>query len=264
MKSLELAPLVSIITPVYNAEGFISETILSVLNQSYTNWELILINDGSTDGSSEVIQTFLNKTYNIIFFQNSTNLGAAVSRNKGIEAAQGHFIAFLDADDVWKPYKLEVQIKFMLSHNCDVSFSSYDLINENGVFLGKRVKALKNLGYTKLLKSNYIGNLTGMYNASVLGKITSPPLRKRQDWLLWLSALKQSGKPAMGIEESLAFYRVRKDSISSNKINLLKYNYWVYKKGLGFSYIQSIWLLLLFLKEHIFVKSKLVVTTKET
>ena len=116
------------------------------------------------------------------------------------------------------------------------------------------------LSYKKYLKSNYIGNLTGIYNAKNLGKITSPNLRKRQDWLLWLNAIKASGKSAQGIQESLAFYRVRENSMSSNKVELLKHNYWVYKKGLSYSTVKSMYCMLVFLWEHFFIKSKQTVT----
>lgn len=252
--------MVSIITPMFNSEAFISDTIHSILQQTYTNWELILIDDNSNDNTLLVVQSFINKNSNIKVIKNLNNQGAAVSRNLGIEAAKGDYITFLDADDLWKPNKLKTQIEFMKIENCDVCFSSYDLINEAGKPLNKRVKALFTLTYQKLLKSNYLGNLTGMYNAKTLGKITAPNLRKRQDWLLWLSAIKKSGKPALGIQESLAYYRVRENSMSSNKIGLLKYNYWVYKKGLGFSTIKSTFYMLRFLIEHFFVKSKQTVT----
>lgn len=248
---------------MYNSENFISETINSILNQTYKNWELLLIDDCSNDRTLEIVSSFLKEHSNIKLLKNKQNQGAAVSRNKGIKASKGNYIAFLDADDLWKPNKLEKQITFMQNKACDVSFSSYDLINEDGKPLNKKVKALKLLTYSKLLKSNYIGNLTGIYNAKTLSKITSPNLRKRQDWLIWLTAIKKSGKPALGIQESLAYYRVRENSISSNKINLLKYNYNVYKKGLGFSILKSIYCMLVFLKEHFFVKSKQTVSTSK-
>lgn len=257
-----MQPLVSIITPMYNSEKFILKTIESVINQTYSNWELLLIDDGSTDNTIQIVEVFKQKYSNIKLIQNLTNLGAAQSRNKGILEAKGDYIAFLDADDLWKPNKLDLQIQFMQTHNCDVSFSSYEQIDENGKPLNKLVQALPKLTYNKYLKTNYIGNLTGMYNAKTLGKITSPDLRKRQDWLLWLAAIKKSSKPALGIQESLAYYRVRQNSISSNKIELLKYNYLVYKKGLGFSTIKSLYRMLIFLWEHFMVKSKLIVSTK--
>lgn len=248
---------------MYNSEVYISETINSVINQGYKHWELLLIDDNSKDNTINIIQPFLEKFSKIKLLKNASNSGAAISRNKGIKAAKGEYIAFLDADDLWKPNKLEVQLAFMKKEACDVCFSSYELINEGGLPLNKKVKALTVLSHDKLLKSNYIGNLTGVYNVKSLGVLSTPNLRKRQDWLLWLSAIQKSNKPAKGIQESLAYYRVRKDSISSNKFNLLKYNYWVYKKGLEYSTLKSFYCLLVFLKEHFFVKSKQVVSTNK-
>lgn len=244
---------------MFNSEVFISETINSVINQTYKNWELLLIDDGSTDNTLEIVQPFLKAHSNIKLHKNEINSGAAVSRNKGIDEAQGDYIAFLDADDLWKSNKLEVQVAFMEKEKCEVCFSSYDLINHNGDFLNQRVLALKVLSYSKLLKSNYIGNLTGMYKAEALGKIKAPNLRKRQDWLLWLAAIKKSGKSAKGIQQSLAYYRIHQNSMSSNKIGLVKHNYWVYKKGLGFSTAKSMFSILVFFKEHFLVKAKQVV-----
>lgn len=248
--------LVSIITPTYNSEEFISQTIDSILDQSYKAWELILVDDCSVDNTTQLIGTYQKKHKNISLIQNLTNQGAGVSRNKGINAAKGDFIAFLDADDLWKPDKLEVQISLMVKNNIDVCFSSYDLIDEEGVYLHKRVKALSELTYNKLLKSNYVGNLTGVYNCKTLGKIPSTSLRKRQDWILWLAAIKKSNKPAIGIQEPLAYYRVRKNSMSSNKLHLIWYNFQVYNKGLGFSMIKSTICFIIFLFEHFFIKSK--------
>jgi len=248
---------------MYNSEAFISGTIDSVINQTYKNWELILIDDCSNDKTLKIVKTFINQNTSIQLIKNSSNKGAAFSRNKGIKAAKGDYIAFLDADDLWKPKKLEIQLAFMKAENSTVCFSSYYLINEKGEPLNKQVKALKEVSYKKLLKSNYIGNLTGIYNAKIIGKITSPNLRKRQDWLLWLAAIKKSGKPAKGIQKPLAYYRVREDSMSSNKFNLVKYNYWVYKKGLGFSTLKSMYYMLLFLSEHFFVKSKQTISTNK-
>lgn len=261
--SKTIKPLVSIITAMYNSEAFISESINSVINQTYKNWELLLIDDFSTDKTLQIIQPFLDRNSNIKLIKNNTNQGAGITRNKGIEAANGDYIAFLDGDDVWKSEKLEIQIAFMQNHACDVSFSSYEQIDEEGTALNKLVKALPKLTYSKFLKSNYIGNLTGIYSAKAIGKIEAPNLRKRQDWMLWLAAVKKSGKPALGIQESLAYYRVRKDSMSSNKFNLLKHNYWVYKKGLGFSTLKSLYSMLVFLKEHFFVKSKQTMSTNK-
>ena len=249
-----MKPLISIITPTYNSEHFIQQTIDSIIRQTYKNWELILVDDASTDSTIEIINKHVSS--NIILIRNESNQGAGVTRNKGINVAKGEYITFLDADDLWKPEKLETQINLMIANNIDVCFSSYDLIDDKGNKLNKRVTALPILTYKKLLKSNYVGNLTGIYNCKTLGKIQSTKLRKRQDWILWLEALKRSDKPAIGIQEPLAYYRVRKNSMSANKFNLLKYNYMVFRKGLGYSTIKSIKYFAVFLFEHFFVKSK--------
>lgn len=251
-----MEPLVSIITPTFNSQEFLQQTIKSVLGQSYNNWELILIDDASTDKTVTIINNYISKHNNISLIQNAINQGAGISRNKGITEAKGDFIAFLDADDLWLPNKLEIQINLLLKNNLDVCFSSYELMDESGNRLFKKVNALPELTYKKLLKSNYVGNLTGIYNCKSLGKIQSNKLRKRQDWLLWLNAIKASGKPATGIQETLALYRVRKNSMSSNKFDLIKYNFQVYNKGLGFSKLKSTSYFILFLYEHFFVKSR--------
>jgi len=249
--------IVSIITPVYNSEKHLRGAINSVINQTYKHWELLLIDDGSTDQSVPLMNRYVEEAnFNIKLIKNFKNEGTAVSRNKGIMEAQGDFIAFLDADDLWKPEKLEKQLKAMQRQNVEVCFSSYELISESGSALNKKICAMPVLNYKTLLKSNYIGNLTGIYNAKILGKVTSINLRKRQDWHLWLKALKISEKPAFGIQESLAYYRIRKGSISSNKFNLVKYNYLVYKKGLGYSTLGAFVRMLIFFKEQFLVKRK--------
>lgn len=250
--------LVSIIMPMYNSETFVLEAIHSVIAQTYKNWELIIVDDFSNDASVALVTKLANTESRIRLLQNKVNSGAAVSRNKAIEASKGDFVAFLDADDLWLSHKLVTQLNVLKTEDTDVCFSSYEQINEKGEKRHVLVETLSVLSYKKLLKSNYIGNLTGIYNAKLLGKITTPNLRKRQDWLLWLKAIKTSGKPAIGIKESLALYRVRENSMSSNKIELIKHNYWVYKKGLGFSTLKSLIGMFVFLKEHFFVKSKLV------
>ncbi|QDO93144.1 glycosyltransferase family 2 protein [Formosa sediminum] len=257
-------PLVSVVTPVFNAEKFIAQTIQSVISQTYTNWELILVDDGSVDKSLEIISDFQKKHSNIFLYKNVQNSGAAITRNKGMAEAKGAYIAFLDADDFWLPEKLEIQIGLMESRQLEVSFSSYNLMDANGNLLGQHVQALKKLTYNKLLKCNYIGNLTGVYNAERLGKIYTKNLRKRQDWLLWLEAVKRTKQPVIGIQEPLANYRLQPNSMSANKLGLIKYNYSVYKTGLNFSTVKSVYFMLLFIYEYIFVKSKNTIETPKT
>jgi len=251
----EESPLVSVIMPAYNSADFIAESIQSVLQQTHQNWELLIIDDASPDNTISIIEEFKYLDPRIKLFQNETNQGAGVARNAGIKAAQGAYIAFLDSDDLWLPEKLEVQLKFMQTHDLVMTYSSYYLIDENGKNLHKKVMALPTLTYKKLLKSNYVGNLTGIYKAERLGKIYSPILRKRQDWALWLTILRKI-ENTKGISQPLAKYRIRERSISKNKMGLLKYNYLIYSEFLKYGRIKSILKMGVFLKEHFLVKNK--------
>jgi len=246
---------------MFNNETVIKETINSVINQTYPYWELLIIDDYSSDKSVEIVKEYSKADSRIKLFQHSTNKGAAEARNLGTKMAEGKYIAFLDADDLWKENKLKLQIDALNNDTCDICFGSYEWINSKGESLNKKVHALKSLNYDKLLKANYIGNLTGIYNCEKLGKIYTKDLKKRQDWLLWLEALKRSENPAIGISETIAYYRITEGSLSSNKTNLVKHNFNVYRKGLGFSYIKSSFYLLKFFYEHLFVKKRLIKTT---
>lgn len=252
---MDNSPLVSVIMPVYNGEAYLGEAARSVMAQTYSHWELFIIDDSSFDNSLSISREFSEKDERITVFSNEINQGPGISRNTGIEAARGHFIAFLDADDLWKPEKLQKQLDFMRENQVDVCFSSYELITENGERTGKMVEALPFLTYQKLLKSNYVGNLTGIYNAKKLGKIYCPEIRKRQDWGMWLAAIKKGGT-AKSIKEPLAFYRQRKNSISGNKLEMLRYNFNIYHRVLDFSFLKSVGYMLNFLREHFFVKKR--------
>lgn len=249
------SPLVSVIMPAFNAEDFIEAAVNSVVSQKYSNWELFIIEDASPDATLSRAEELAKTDPRIKLLRNEENSGAGISRNKGIKAAQGDFIAFLDADDLWKPNKLQIQLEKMQEQNVSVCFSSYQQMNENGNSRNEIIEALPVLTYQKLLKSNYLGNLTGIYNAKKLGKIYAPEIRKRQDWALWIEAVKKGG-PAIGIQRCLAKYRVRKGSISGNKFEMLQYNFNIYHKVLGFNLLKSTGYMLIFLKEHFFIKPK--------
>lgn len=255
------APLVSVIMPSYNSVEYIGAAIQSVQYQTYLNWELLVIDDASNDLTLALIGDFVSLDSRIKLFQNTKNLGTGASRNKGIKAAKGSFIAFLDADDLWIPEKLVVQVNFMLENNLAMSFSSYRLMTETGQLLPQVVESLPELSYKKLLRSNYVGNLTGIYNADKIGKIYSPLLRKRQDWGLWLEVLKKSSR-ACGIKQPLAYYRLRKNSISNNKTALLKYNFQIYNRVLDYGFLKSCKYMSRFLWEHFMVKNKQVKNLK--
>jgi glycosyltransferase involved in cell wall biosynthesis len=230
--------LVSIITPNYNSEKFISETIKSVLNQTYKNWEMIIVDDVSTDKSIEIITSFCKQDARIQLHQLPENSGAAIARNKAIDLAKGTFIAFLDSDDLWLPKKLEFQLDFMLKNNYSLSYTSYEIINEEGNLTNKIIKCKDKLDYNRMLYSNEIGCLTAIYNQDLLGKIFMPEIRKRQDYGLWLKVLK-SEKYAFGLATILAQYRDRSQSISNNKVEMLKWNWNLYKNVENLSYFRA-------------------------
>ncbi|ANW96291.1 glycosyl transferase [Wenyingzhuangia fucanilytica] len=220
--------LVSIITPCYNSESFIAETIKSVQNQTYEHWEMLITDDGSTDHSIKIIEDFISKDNRIKLFK-INNSGAAVARNNSIKEAKGTFIAFLDSDDVWLPYKLEKQISFMVENNYALSFTSYQRMNESGELLNEVVKAHQKLNYRNMLSSNKIGCLTAIYNQEKIGKVYMPNIRKRQDYALWLSILKKIDF-AYGLQEILATYRLRNFSMSAKKTEMIKWNWKLYRE----------------------------------
>ncbi len=243
-------PLVSVITPLYNADKFIAQTIDSVQAQAYSNWEHIIVDDLSTDASLEIVKGYAEKDPRIKLLTSEENQGAALCRNRATKEASGRFIAFLDSDDLWDEKKLETQIQFMMENECAVSYTSYLHIDEHGNPLNKRIIALPKLDYKKQHRNNYIGNLTGVYDTSVTGKIMAPGIRKRQDWAVWLEAIQKSGQPALGIQQDLAYYRVREGSISSSKSKLVPYNFQFYRKFLGYSWLKSAFCLCRFFWEY--------------
>ena len=218
--------LLSIITPSYNCSSFIGETIESIQAQTYTNWELLITDDCSSDNSKEVIQSYADKDPRIKLLVLDKNSGAGVARNNSIKEANGRYIAFCDSDDRWYPEKLEKQLQFMKDNNCTLSYSSYDVCDENGKIIGY-VECLKELTKSKIIRDNGIGCLTAIYDSEKLGKHYMPTMRKRQDWCLWIDII-LSGGIAKGLQQPMALYRDRANSISSNKAEMLKFNYEVY------------------------------------
>ena len=235
---------VSIISPVYNSERFIRQTIDSVLQQSYKDFEMIIIDDHSQDNSVNIVKSYSDSRIQLICL--NENKGAGIARNKGIEVAKGRYIAFLDSDDLWLPNKLEKQINFMRARSVSFSFSSFYLMNDEGKPLNKFREALPRVDYNKMLKNNYIGCLTAIYDTDSLGKIYMTDHKKRQDWGLWLKILSKT-KWAESIEEPLAFYRLGNKSLSNTKWNLIRPNYIFYRDQVGFSVIGSTTRMLLFI-----------------
>lgn len=244
--------LVSIITPSYNSANYIIDTIESIINQTYPYWELIITDDCSTDNSVEIVASYAAKDNRIKFFKTERNSGAGVCRNKSIENAKGRFIAFCDSDDCWFPQKLEKQLEFMRLKDCALSYSSYMVMDELKTIMGISV-CMSVIDYKSMKREDGIGCLTAVYDTEKVGKIYFPPLRKRQDWGLWLEILSKC-KISYGIKEPLAYYRVRKDSISRNKWALIRYNINIYRTVLGYSYVKAALVFLVIYLPHNFFK----------
>jgi len=228
--------LVSIIMPCYNADKFIVEAIESVIAQSYANWELIVVNDASTDKSQTYINMYVQKDSRIIHIQNNTNTGVANSRNIALNTAQGTYIAFLDADDMWLPQKLEQQVTLMQKENIAMCYSAYHTIDTNGEKRSTfRVPAQVN--YADMLKTSYIGTLTTMYNAKVLGKVYLSDMG-HEDYVMKLAILKRIPY-AKGINIPLAKYRVQENSLSSNKLKAALWQWRIYREVEKLSFCKS-------------------------
>ena len=222
-------PLVSIITPCYNSEKFIAETIQSVQNQTYQNWEMIIVDDGSSDQTVAIIKTLMKIDSRIHFFPLENNVGAAKARNIGINYAKGKYITFLDADDIWFTDFIANSIRTIDETGIHFVFSSYKRSNENLEFVYSDFIVPQKVIYTDILKTNSISCLTAFIDIEILGKKTMPEINKRQDMGLWLKYLKEIPF-AYGIQETMAIYRIRENSLSRNKANLLKYQWQFYRE----------------------------------
>lgn len=234
-------PLISIITPAYNSAEFITNTIRSVQQQSFTNWEHIIVDDSSDDNTFSIIKSFAKEDSRIIPVRNKENSGAAVTRNKGLELAKGRFIAFLDSDDLWYPEKLDRQLKFMLENQIPISFASYDLISNDGKKLNKVIKSVKQIDYTGYMKDTIIGMSSTMIDTSIVNKpFRFVNIRTRQDCYLWITLLKR-GHLAYGMPDVLSAYRVRKGSISSNKIKAAKRVWYLYYNLENLGFLRSLY-----------------------
>lgn len=212
----------------YNSAEYLGEAVDSVISQTFGDWQLIISDDGSSDGSPDIAKAAMAKDDRIHLIAGATNRGPARARNAAIELAQGRYIAFLDSDDFWKPNKLERQIDFMRQEQVAFSFSSYDRISEDGERLGT-VSVRSPVNYRDLLLSNVIGCLTAVYDTERLGKMLMPDVRKRQDFALWLNILKKVDY-AHPLPDVLATYRVRRRSVSSNKLVAAAHTWRIYRE----------------------------------
>ncbi len=238
-----MSALVSIITPTFNSEKYLSETIISIQNQSYTNWELLLVDDCSSDNSLKIAHQFAHQDSRISVFAFQENKGPAKARNFAIEKAKGNYLAFLDSDDIWFPNFISNNIQTIEKHNVTFVCSSYKRANAQLEIFYSDFIVPQKVTYKDILKTNSIGCLTAFIAIDKVGKKFMPLLNKRQDMGLWLSYLKEIPF-VYGIQEPQAIYRIRNESISSNKFTLIKYQWEIYRKIEKLTLINSIYYLI--------------------
>lgn len=235
-----MAPSVSIIMPSYNCKEYISYSIESVREQTYTDWELLIVDDHSTDGTVDLLKEWEKGDGRIRIFYQTVNEGAAVARNIALAHARGRYIAFLDSDDRWKKDKLEAQLAYMMDNKYAFTFTAYEWIDQKGEYLNKYIRAPKRVDYQTMLKNTIVGCLTVLIDRDQVGDFRMPNIRTRQDLATWLMILKR-GFRAFGLNEILAEYRVGNESISKNKWKAAKNNWHVYRQIEQLNFLQSSW-----------------------
>lgn len=233
--------MASIITPCYNGARFISETIDSVIAQTYQDWEMLIIDDGSRDDSADIVRRYMEREPRIKLLQQE-NAGSAAARNNGIRHAEGQYIALLDADDLWDPAFLEKQIAFMKEKNAVCVTSGHRKIDESSKEILHPITPRKVITIKDMYRMNYIGCLTGLYNAEKHGKVYLHEELKsmRDDYAYWIDIVRLEGV-AYGNPEVLASYRVTAGSTTGKKYKLIGKHYSFFRKYLGFGIIRSLY-----------------------
>lgn len=221
--------LVSVIMPARNAERFIRQAIDSVIAQTYKNWELLVVDDGSTDSTIQIVKEYCTQDKRIFLLHNIESLGMpSAPRNLGIQTAQGRYIAFLDSDDMWVPTKLQEQLPLFKNLKTAIVFSNYEKMDEHGNRNRRVIRAPQFVDYEDLLKSNVIGNLTGVYDRKKVGKVLYQNIH-HEDYALWLSILKK-GFVAQNTNTITGYYRIGKTSVSSHKLRILPWQWYIYRE----------------------------------
>ena len=219
-----MEPLVSIIMPNFNGERFIKRATKSVCEQDFKDWELIIVDDASTDSSQQIIKSLGDPRIHYHFHRH--NRGVAAARNTALTLAKGRYICFLDSDDYWVTHKLTVQLSVLKASNCAVAHSSYYVVSKNGDIIG-RTDCKRRVTYRDMLRHNYIGNLTGIYDCEKVGKRLQKNIR-HEDYAMWLDLIR--GSCSVGIAEPLAFYRKHSQSLSANKLKSVWWSFCVLRR----------------------------------
>ena len=240
-----MSELVSIITPVYACESYLALTIDSVLAQTYENWEMLLVDDCSPDNSAQIVAQYQKRDDRIKYIKLAENCGAAVARNTGLSEARGRYIAYLDADDIWLPKKLERQLEFMNSNNAVFSCCDYEKIEADGSSLNKTVHMPKTITYEQLLRNTIIQTVGVIVDTKFVQRdlLLMPNVRRGQDSATWLQMLRNGVKFA-GQNEVLAQYRRVPQSLSANKFKAMKRTWYLYRGIEKLSVLKSVWCLI--------------------
>ena len=235
-----ISPMISIVLPTYHSAQRVEDSINSVLKQTYENWELIIVDDASQDDTPAVIQRYADADKRIKCLFSKTNQGAGETRNLGIDAARGRYLAFLDSGDLWESDKLSRQLDFMQKNNYAFTFTKGDFFDENGKFLGETIKTADKLAYRDVLKHCCISTPTVMLDTTQFNRIRMPALRQGEDHALWLSLLEQTPY-VYRIPVVLSHFLIWSGALSSNKLHKARMQWRVYRQALGLSLIPSAW-----------------------
>ncbi len=233
-------PFITIITPVYNSASFLRETIRSVIEQSFKNWEWIIVDDCSTDSSAQIVSQQALDEKRIRFIRMNVNSGTGTAKNTALKQARGRFIAFIDSDDIWLPEKLELQLEFMMNNNYPISFTSYRIMDQEGNNTDKIIPVKFSVNQHQYLKNTIIGFSTSMIDTNITGNFEFIGLRSREDTHLWITLLGKGFK-AYGLDKVLTRYRVHDHSITSNKLKAAKQTWQLYYKTVNLGYFKSLY-----------------------
>lgn len=220
--------MVSVIMPCYNMESYVADSIASVQRQTYPHWELLIVDDASTDGTVETVKKLAEQDEKIHFVVKNEHSGIADTRNQCIQMAQGRFLAFLDADDVWHREKLERQLEYMMAKNIGFCYTAYDCIREDDILLERQIHTIGRVDYGKYLRNTIIGCSTVMLDRNIVGEVVVPDYRTSQDTATWLNLMKK-GFVAYDLDQILVHYRVRRNSNSANKFEAARDLWQVYR-----------------------------------
>ena len=252
------SPQVSVIMPAYNSGRYIKDSILSIQTQTYQDWELIVIDDCSTDNTSEIVKNLIREDPRIQLLSTEKNSGSGVARNIGIEAAKGRFIAFCDSDDRWYPDKLEIQIPFMINNGYEFTNGYYADVDSNFNVL-YIVRPPEKQDFNDMIKGCNVGSNSVVYDTRRIGKMYMPPFRRSEDWGLWLRILKKVDYLHL-CPHILYQYQHHKGGVSRNRIAMVRAAIQVYHEELGYSYLKSYWIFMTqFMPRQIHKKLKKVI-----